>query len=313
MHLIFRDKKDISEFQEQAALLDSAIISKYEQDIPHFNHASFCEYFAAKCLFVRLTRMPKDQLKDFFVKPDGVRNAPKKQCIDDLYDLYHKVLRDYATVRKFFFMMAREDEECWKMLEDLLWSMRPYPLLWACEEGFAELVKRLLEEDPSIVNFRTKQKETALHLSAAQGNDAICALLLNANVDKNAVGKNRLTALHVASSKGHFEVASILIARGASLTVGDRNLQTPLHLAAQAGHAKIVRLIAKQGFDVNILNKSRWSALHLAIFNGHFERCTTAFCWGSTAERTRLTETVDVHAADEGSPLALLLGQHTWR
>lgn len=43
------------------------------------------------------------------------------------------------------------------------------------------------------------------------------------------------------------------------------------------------------------------------------ERCTTAFCWGSTAERTRLTETVDVHAADEGSPLALLLGQHTWR
>ncbi|XP_039449470.1 uncharacterized protein LOC120428516 isoform X1 [Culex pipiens pallens] len=271
MHLIFRDKKDILEFQEQAALLDSAIISKYEQDIPHFNHASFCEYFAAKCLFVRLTRMQRDQLKDFFVKPDGVRNAPKKQCIDDLYDLYHKVLRDYATVRKFFFMMAREDEECWKMLEDLLWSMRPYPLLWACEEGFAELVKRLLEEDPSIINFRTKQKETALHLSAAQGNDAICALLLNANVDKNAVGKNRLTALHVASSKGHFEVASILIARGASLTVGDRNLHTPLHLAAQAGHAKIVRLIAKQGFDVNILNKSRWSALHLAIFNGHFE------------------------------------------
>ncbi|XP_065087502.1 uncharacterized protein LOC135709204 [Ochlerotatus camptorhynchus] len=267
MHLIVPDEQELQVMQEQIPLLDSPIVSR----VPHFIHGSIAEFFAAKCLFQYLRRMNHEQIKNNFVKNARKRVPRKKHNLKNMFDLYYQVLRDYPTVRKFFFIIARQHEECLGKLEMLLWSMRPYPLLWACEENFEELVKRLIQEDPTVINNTTVHRETPLHFAATQDHGQICALLINNNLSVDAQNVHKQTALHKAAANGCYEVVSLLIARGATVDAIDHHQQTPVFLAAQAGYVHVVRLLINRGCDLNILSARGWNALHIASFNNHID------------------------------------------
>nr|XP_029721267.1 uncharacterized protein LOC115262718 [Aedes albopictus] len=258
MHLVIRDKLELQILQQQIPLLDSPIVSK----VPNFIHGSIAEFFAAKCLFKYLNRMGDGHIKAIFMK-----NADK-----DTFDIYFRMLRDYPTVRKFFFLTVRQQSFNLKRLEMLLRCMRPYPLLWACEENFEELAIHLIEQDPNVVHSTNhKYKETALHFAAAQGHVRLCTLLIENKVNVDAQNIHNQTALHKAAYNGCDEVVALLLTKKANVSSLDNLQQTPLFRAALAGHSSTVQLLMKKYANLNEMNKRGWTALHIAAINNHID------------------------------------------
>ncbi|EAT37242.1 AAEL010748-PA [Aedes aegypti] len=152
----------------------------------------------------------------------------------------------------------------------LLRCMRPYPLLWACEENFEELAVHLIKKDPNVVNVTTKKyKETALHFAAAQGHVKLCTLLIENKLDVNVQNVHNQTALHKAAYNGYDEVVKLLLERQANASALDNLQQTPLFSAALAGHSSIVQLLIGKHPNLNSLNKRGWGAVHIAAINNH--------------------------------------------
>ncbi|XP_058466349.1 uncharacterized protein LOC131439404 [Malaya genurostris] len=270
LSLIVRNKRKLSSLEEQADhLLDSFIVPKYSNGVPHFFHSSIAEFFAAKCLYECLFCMSLENIEQNFVKNKEKRHSSRKRYIKDIYDLFQTVLIDYPIVRKFFFMYAKSSEKFLNKLEKMLWCMRPYPLLWVCEENFEELAKRLIEQDPSIATFQTPRKKYALHYAAAHGNTAICSLLIDHKANVNTGDNFNRTALHFAAQKSHYAVVKLLIERGACVDATDTQQQTPLHLASHAGNIEIVEELMKHSSSVNRPKTGGWNCLHIAAMKGH--------------------------------------------
>ncbi|XP_065087501.1 uncharacterized protein LOC135709203 [Ochlerotatus camptorhynchus] len=265
------DAEQLSELHQQALCLDSPIVTKYIQQQSYFIHASIGEFFAAKSLVEKLIGMTLDQVTESFAKNRNSREVPKKRGTKDVWDLYYLVLRDYPSVRKFFFLMIQQHPSCLGKLEQLFWCMRPYPLLWACEENVEPIARMLIEEDPAIAAYSTKLKQTPLHCVAVLDADRICTLLLDNGADPKAMNLYKQSALHIAALNGSINVATLLIDHGASVDTTDQNLYTPLHLASQAGHVQFVKLLLNNHCQLNLQTKKKWNALHIAAFNNHAE------------------------------------------
>ncbi|XP_021707794.1 uncharacterized protein LOC5573843 [Aedes aegypti] len=266
MRLVIRDKQQLQVLRKQVSLLDSPIVSK----VPNFIHGSIAEFFAAKCLFKYLSKMSDDRIETTFIKYVDKRVVYKKIYIKDTFDLYHRVLSNFPTVRKCFFLTARQHNFKLERLEMLLRCMRPYPLLWACEENFEELAVHLIKKDPNVVNVTTKKyKETALHFAAAQGHVKLCTLLIENKLDVNVQNVHNQTALHKAAYNGYDEVVKLLLERQANASALDNLQQTPLFSAALAGHSSIVQLLIGKHPNLNSLNKRGWGAVHIAAINNH--------------------------------------------
>ncbi|XP_053687556.1 uncharacterized protein LOC128737035 [Sabethes cyaneus] len=270
MSLIVPCKQERETFLHQMEhLLDSRIVPKCNNEVPNFIHSSIAEFFAARCLFENFERMTTERAKKIFIVSEQTRTIKRKSYISTTLDLYHQVLRDHEIARKFFFLWAKHNEKCWDKLDSMLWCMRPFPLQWACEQNFEQLVNRLLQNDSSIATFQNKEKKTALHSAVAYGNPVICGLLIDHQAEVNARNRFGQVPLHVAAWYGHHKVVELLIARGANVEAVDGRRRTPLLIAANAGHSDVVCVLIDKKCNVNHRNKWNQNALHVAAFRGH--------------------------------------------
>ncbi|XP_062560900.1 uncharacterized protein LOC134225121 [Armigeres subalbatus] len=268
---IFGEQGQFLELHQQASILDSPIVTKYVEQKPFFIHASIGELYAAKWLLRNLLRMSLEQITESFAKNRPSRNTPNKREAQDIRDLYQQILRDQPSVRKFFLLLVQQDASCIEKVEQMFCFMRPFPLLWACEENIQIIAKRLIEEDPSVITEAMEQKRSPLHYVAIQDAHQICTLLLDHGADLNAMNVFQQGALHVACINGCWNVATLLINHGAKIDCPDQNLYTPLHFASQAGHTKIVQLLLDNDCNIQLQTKKKWNALHLAAFNNQPE------------------------------------------
>ncbi|CAE8592668.1 unnamed protein product, partial [Polarella glacialis] len=147
----------------------------------------------------------------------------------------------------------------------------------AAAESLADRASLLL----TAVNKYDKQ--TALHLAADRGKEAVVCQLLKSAPDKMFLllrpDKLGQTALHVAAEKGHHKVVGALLrmAREPTALVNIRERiagQTALHMAAEAGHDPTVRVLLGGLKDNESLvmakdHCGRYTALHLAAEKGH--------------------------------------------
>jgi hypothetical protein len=85
----------------------------------------------------------------------------------------------------------------------------------AVKAGDLEAVRRLLAEDPSLLNAR----------DAGSG----------------------ATPLHWAAWSGHAAIVSLLISSGADTSAKNRKGETPLNVAERAGRAEVIRLLRQPG------------------------------------------------------------------
>ena len=96
---------------------------------------------------------------------------------------------------------------CQREPGEVRWSFTP--LLFAAQQGSAEVVQLLLEHG-AHVNKANKKKDTPLHLAAYNGHIAIVRLLLENRADATSKNQWGRTPLATARMQGHDEVAMLL-------------------------------------------------------------------------------------------------------
>jgi len=128
----------------------------------------------------------------------------------------------------------------------------------------------MLSEDPSLIEVREGDGDTALHLAASGGLGNIVELLLAASPTLGLLGNiYGKTALMCAAACGQDRVAEMLIAACPdSLDLVDRNHCTALLHASSRGQKTVSTILAANPKSLKATDT--WGVLHHAIRN--FER-----------------------------------------
>ncbi|KAF2883308.1 hypothetical protein ILUMI_22868 [Ignelater luminosus] len=108
-------------------------------------------------------------------------------------------------------------------------------ILWAAENGKLDIVIRLIESDPNLVN---------------------------------EVDTDGYTPLHRACYGNHFNVVGYLLSRGANVSAKTSLLWQPLHSACQWNNVKCVLYLLQNGADVNAVSEGGQTPLHIAASHG---------------------------------------------
>ena len=179
------------------------------------------------------------------------------------------------------------------------------PLHYACMHGRVDLVKELLQKDPSTINNKDQDNFTPLihavvhhelscvqqllmygaridpegeadhvplNLACQYGSTAIAQLLLT----KNAILLPDAEGLYpqhlIARSGANPQALLMLESHGADLDQRDRLYQwTPLFHAAAEGRVSCLRMLLDREADPDILDEKGFSAMYYAAWEGHLE------------------------------------------
>lgn len=106
----------------------------------------------------------------------------------------------------------------------------------ACENGFEEIVKYLVDNNDSLIN------------------------------EENVFG---YLPVHSCARYNHLHCLKILYESGASLQIKTNEGQTPLHLAATWGHIEIVEWLCDHKVSLIIMDSNECTAFDLAVKSGH--------------------------------------------
>lgn len=82
-----------------------------------------------------------------------------------------------------------------------------------------EGVKDVLECGIVKINYQDINKNTALHMAAANSNNEVMELLINAGIDLNIVNSSGNTSLHWASINNNLEGVKVLVKHNANLKI----------------------------------------------------------------------------------------------
>jgi len=136
----------------------------------------------------------------------------------------------------------------------------------AAEYGKHEVIP-LFATYKQLLNAKTPNGNTPLHLAAWKGHAKACEALLKAGANPLVVNKNGGNVLHRAAIKGHHDVIQLFALHKQLLNAQDTNSDTPLMRAAKNGHLKVCEALLKAGADPSITKGAiifRHSALDLA-------------------------------------------------
>ncbi len=113
-------------------------------------------------------------------------------------------------------------------------------------------------------------------LSASNGYLEFVQLLLNHDVDVNAINNVGATALHyialnTESNTNEHSIVELLLSNGADVDIKDGNGDTPLTIASFRGKSDLAKLLIDAGADVSEKNNRDFTALMLASQSASIE------------------------------------------
>lgn len=210
------------------------------------------------------------------------------------------------------------------------------PITMAAKYGHLEIMKALIEKDPTLVNNVNSNGASALLVAINQGKLDIVQELIAANADINLKDAAEHSALYYAIEQGNVELAKMLIDNGAlnqcneetirqylfsaiaageaftdiALTLIDKtdlnNIDsmdelnsTALLWAAQEGNLDIFEKLLEKGANIQHVNNEGWNALFYASYYGNVEIVNKIINEDPTISTT-------VNFQDEGKATALL-------
>ncbi len=124
-------------------------------------------------------------------------------------------------------------------------------LMWACYNGDADLVERLLKvgADVSVVN---DYGASALQVAAVVADTRIIKDLLKAGANPDSANPEGQTALMVVARSGNVESAKLLLDAGATVDAREQwGDQTALMWAAAESHPEMIKLLLDHHANVN--------------------------------------------------------------
>lgn len=126
------------------------------------------------------------------------------------------------------------------------------PLIAACSNGHAEVVKVLLENG-ALVDAQDKSGESALIAAALNDHPHVVDLLLahGASIDLVELNHGR-SALNAASAKGHLQSAKVLVDHDANIESEDINGWSCLSVAVRNQHLEMVKYLLEKGANQNV-------------------------------------------------------------
>ncbi|CAM9935853.1 unnamed protein product [Pylaiella littoralis] len=142
-------------------------------------------------------------------------------------------------------------------------------LLGSAASGRSEEMVLTLNAEPgakSDINVKFGARyESALHVAAAQGMEAVSATLMLAGVDPDLGDGEGRCPLHLAAEAGHHVIVQELLLKGACPEAKTWHKEhAPLHLAAQKGNTPCVSKLLLGGAGKDALNFVEETPLFLA-------------------------------------------------
>lgn len=119
----------------------------------------------------------------------------------------------------------------------------------AIQDGKNDDALKLFTGNPTLVNARDLDGQTALIAAIDNRDRQWAGYLLQQGADPNLAGKEGETPLLAAARIGFEEAAEWLIGLGAKVDTANRAGETPLILAVQRRQVPLVRLLIKSGAD----------------------------------------------------------------
>ena len=121
--------------------------------------------------------------------------------------------------------------------------------------GEVDKLRAILDADPTLVDSRSGDGFSALHLAAFFGHAKVAELLLGRGADPRAVAENGsgLEPINSAAAGGHPAIAHLLLDRGADVDSIEAEGFSPLHAAAAAHNIEMVSLLLGRGADPSLL------------------------------------------------------------
>ena len=117
-----------------------------------------------------------------------------------------------------------------------------------------DLVRKLLDKDPSLVRARDENSSTPLHLVVDKDEAAqLITLLLSKGADVNAKTDSAMTPLHFAVISNKIESIKLLLANKANVKAAGFEGDTPLHLVESKEAAEI---LLASGADMEAIGSS---------------------------------------------------------
>ncbi len=158
---------------------------------------------------------------------------------------------------------------------DIADILRPHVTMDACEAaalGEVAILRALLDREPPLVNARSGDGWTPLHLAGFFGHGPAAELLLSRGADVAAIsgGQERNTPLHAAlAGADDHGVVMALLALGADPNAVAANGYRPIHVAASRGDDEMVRLLIEHGADPRAAMGDGKTAADIASDRGH--------------------------------------------
>lgn len=125
------------------------------------------------------------------------------------------------------------DEDSWTCLH------------WAVEMGHRDLVELFLDEDPLLLNMKTKEGLSCINIAAWRGDHSMVQLLLQQGAEIDDRTKWGETPLHHAVTFGHIKVCEILLRAGADPHAEDRLRRTPYQIGMQKGTRQVKKILSQ--------------------------------------------------------------------
>jgi len=144
-------------------------------------------------------------------------------------------------------------------------------ILDAAHEGKTEVVQKLLQLDPELLEVRNGRGSTPLIVAASKGHAETVKALLEAGADVDATNTFQNTPLHYAAWSGDKETFIILAKSGADLDAENSRESTIMQYACMGGNIDIVKILEKKGVDIMKLGDKDENLLFWAAHGGDME------------------------------------------
>jgi ankyrin repeat protein/L-ascorbate metabolism protein UlaG (beta-lactamase superfamily) len=173
------------------------------------------------------------------------------------------------------------------------------PLHRAAYNGFMDVTKFLLEKGADL-NARTSSNSTPLHGAAYYGRNEVVRYLISNNADINAANDYNYTPLLSASSGGHLEMVKMLIKAGADIKARNHQNADALLCAASSGNAELVDYLAGLDLDMNTRDIDGETILHYAAYGGNIDLMKKSIQLGIDVNCRSNHDVIPIHYAAYG-------------
>lgn len=143
-------------------------------------------------------------------------------------------------------------------------------ILWASGEDKTDVVEKILEKDPTLVNVVDQDGYSPLHKACYNNNYELAQLLLKYKADANKRTEYCWTPLHSACKWNNAQLAALVLQHGADINARSDGDQTPLHITSTVSACRdtLIALFMNPNLDPNIRNNSNEVAFQIAKRTG---------------------------------------------